>query len=80
MAVLDPVRACRFAVLLVVVVAAAVVILVVVGMIAVAVAARASRIAGPPVVERRVLESVAERAAMDAGGRGRGLGGPLSYV
>lgn len=42
------------------------------------VAEMASRMAGPPVVERSVLESVAERAAMEAGGRGRGFGGPLS--
>ena len=43
------------------------------------VVAAASRMAGSPVVERNVLESVAERvcAAIEAGGRGSGLGGLL---
>ena len=62
---LEPGGACRVMVLLLLMVVLA------------AVAARASRMAGPPVVERSVLESVAERATMEAGGRGRGFGGPL---
>lgn len=51
-----------------------------VGLLLVAVAPVTSQMAGPPVVERGALEIVAERAAMDADGRGRGFGAPLEYI